>query len=171
MDTGWTLPLLLPLPPPWAWSAAFMARPRTVGRMFRCLLRPALPSCLKCQKGLLAVPIVPQASALTLRISPLCNRTVTSLTLPPNSFFAITVACVPALRQNTAPLLVVLPTQYTDVPSGTIFIGKQLPRKAVFAASIPGSTTPPMLASSSRGIPERKDSTVSPARIPSAAMM
>lgn len=45
MLTGCTLPLDLPRPPPCGWSQAFMATPRTVGRMPSHRDRPALPSC------------------------------------------------------------------------------------------------------------------------------
>jgi len=49
--------------------------------------------------------------------------------------------------------------------------GRQFPRKAVFAANTPGSIAPPMAVMRDLGMPRRKDSIVSPARIPSAAIM
>jgi hypothetical protein len=78
--------------------------------MFNHRLRPALPNCLYWCMMLLATPMVAQASLLTLRISPLCSRTMTFLpvmTLVPSSRVSssleMMVAYVPALRQNTAP--------------------------------------------------------------------
>jgi hypothetical protein len=88
---------------------AFMAKPLTVGLMFNHRLRPALPNCLYWCMMLLETPIVAQASLLTLRISPLCSRTMTCfpvMTLVPSacvsSSLEMTVAYVPALRQKTA---------------------------------------------------------------------
>jgi hypothetical protein len=111
---------------------------------------------------LLETPMVAQASLLTLRISPLCNRTVTYapvMTLVPSfrdsSSLAIMVAYVPALRQNTARPSGRDPTLYTTVPMGIMCIGKQLPLQAVFAARIAGSMIPPMLSSRSWGMPDR----------------
>ena|SRR5438034_1325872 len=47
-----------PSPPPWGWSTAFIAEPRTVGRMPRQRLRPALPLFTKLFSLLLTSPIV-----------------------------------------------------------------------------------------------------------------
>ena len=68
---------------------------------------------------------------------------------------AMTVAWVPAERQKTAPPAACDPTAWMRVPIGIMYSGRQFPRHAVFAASIPGSMMPPIESSSSRGIPER----------------
>src|ERR1035437_6769318 len=91
---------------------AFIAKPRTVGRIFNQRFLPALPSCRCWKWGLLADPIVAQASLLTFLTSPLCKRILTYLPapFPLSSSFDTTTAFVPALRQKTAPFPAVEPT-------------------------------------------------------------
>eukprot|EP00878_Enallax_costatus_P009123 GHUV01009537.1.p1 GENE.GHUV01009537.1~~GHUV01009537.1.p1 ORF type:complete len:135 (-),score=17.77 GHUV01009537.1:221-625(-) len=58
------------VPPPCGWSTGFIATPRTVGLIPRCLLAPALPSTLFLFCGLLTAPIVARHLRSISRCSP-----------------------------------------------------------------------------------------------------
>ena len=65
-----------PLPrPPIGWSTGFIEMPRTVGRMPRQRLAPALPIERRLCSSLPTSPITARQSTCTLRISPERNRT------------------------------------------------------------------------------------------------
>src|SRR5436190_1748681 len=71
---GWCRPPPPLVRPPIGWSTGFIAMPRTVGRMPRQRLAPALPIERKLCSSLPTVPIVARQSTCTLRISPECMR-------------------------------------------------------------------------------------------------
>src|SRR2546427_1632977 len=68
--TGWRPPFDLPSPPPCGWSTGFIAEPRTVGRLPRQRLRPALPSVTFSWSTLPTWPTVALHVSETRRISP-----------------------------------------------------------------------------------------------------
>src|SRR3954452_3198205 len=68
--TGWRPPEVLPSPPPCGWSTGFMTTPRTVGRLPRQRLRPALPQLMLAWSELPTSPTVARLRTSTLRISP-----------------------------------------------------------------------------------------------------
>src|SRR5581483_6179416 len=69
-ETGGCAAAVRPSPPPCGWSIGFIATPRTVGRMPRQRLRPALPIDSRLCSELPASPMVARQSMCTLRISP-----------------------------------------------------------------------------------------------------
>src|SRR3569833_14097 len=68
--TGRRPPDVLPSPPPCGWSTGFMTTPRTVGRLPRQRLRPAMPQLMLACSELPTSPIVARLRTATLRISP-----------------------------------------------------------------------------------------------------
>src|SRR5256885_15072715 len=73
--TGWRPPFDLPSPPPCGWSTGFIAEPRTVGRLPRQRLRPALPSVTFSWSTLPTWPIVARQVSGSRRLSPEGRRT------------------------------------------------------------------------------------------------
>src|SRR5918995_130483 len=72
--TGWRPPFDLPSPPPCGWSTGFIAEPRTVGRLPRQRLRPALPPDSFSWSRFPTCPTVARQVSGTLRISPEGSR-------------------------------------------------------------------------------------------------
>src|SRR4051794_41856849 len=77
-DVGGRPPEVLPSPPPSGWSTGFIATPRTVGRLPRQRLRPALPQLMRSWSELPTSPTVARHSTCTWRISPEGSRSVAS---------------------------------------------------------------------------------------------
>ena len=133
---GWLPPDVRPSPPPIGWSTGFIATPRTVGRMPRRRLRPALPNFTPDQSPSPTAPTVAMQRTETRRISPEGRR---SVAIPLAR--AISVALVPALRTICAPLPGTSSTLCTAMPSGIFSRGSALP--TVGSASGPETTVMP----------------------------
>src|SRR3977135_3420113 len=72
--SGGRPPEVLPTPPSVGWSTGFITTPRTVGRLPRQRLRPALPQLMLEWSELPTSPMVARVSTPTLRISPQSKR-------------------------------------------------------------------------------------------------
>src|SRR6266496_3330694 len=96
--TGWRPPEVLPSPPPCGWSTGFMTTPRTVGRLPRQRLRPALPQLMLACSELPTSPTVARQYTETRRISPDGIRSVAYSPSRPSSWMP-----TPAERASFAP--------------------------------------------------------------------
>src|SRR5215204_5600692 len=134
--TGWRPPFDLPSPPPCGWSTGFIAEPRTVGRLPRQRLRPALPPVMFSWSTLPTWPIVARHVSRTRRSSPDGSRRT-----PWPSSFATSWTPEPALRASCPPLPGFSSTLWTSVPVGIFCSGSAFP--GLMSAPGPDSTVAP----------------------------
>src|SRR6516165_10413820 len=95
---GWRPPAVRPSPPPIGWLTGFIDVPRLCGLRPIQRLRPALPRLMFIWSALPRAPMVARHSELMRRTSPEGN--VIWAQRPSR---AVSVALVPALRQNWPP--------------------------------------------------------------------
>src|SRR5512147_2861884 len=129
-DTGCGLPCPdLPSPPPCGWSTGFIARPRTVGRMPRQRLLPALPIRIDELSMFETWPTTALQSMRTWRTSPDGMRIWAYL-----PSFAISWPKEPAERIIFAPDPGWDSTLWITVPTGMARTGSALPGRTSTAS-------------------------------------